>query len=106
MKSSKFQSDDGPSTFTADSDTESKAETITLLPAPTLKYKRLDYYYSKWGKSWKYRVRFFAVHIMLHMAQISAEHEFEGHCRDASESESRKWRSLERILLCVSFSTV
>ncbi|KAG6830282.1 hypothetical protein H0H92_001548 [Tricholoma furcatifolium] len=26
-----------------------------VLPAPSLKVKRVDYYYSRWGKTWKYR---------------------------------------------------
>lgn len=40
-------------------DTESKAETVVRdepLPSPSLKVKRVDYYYSRWTKSWKYRV--------------------------------------------------
>ena len=41
-------------------DAESKLTVVpeVALPPPTLKYKRLDYYYSRWGKTWKYRVRF------------------------------------------------
>jgi len=42
------------------SDNESKASTIVreeLLPVPSLKVKRVDHYYSRWGKTWKYRVR-------------------------------------------------
>jgi len=41
------------------SDNESKASTVVreeLLPVPSLKVKRVDYYYSRWGKTWKYRV--------------------------------------------------
>lgn len=37
------------------SDTE--APDATLAP-PTLKVKRVDYYYSRWSKEWKYRVCF------------------------------------------------
>ncbi|KAF9456240.1 hypothetical protein BDZ94DRAFT_1350405 [Collybia nuda] len=41
-------------------DAESKASVSTVfpgepLPIPSLKVKRLDYYYSRWGKTWKYR---------------------------------------------------
>jgi len=39
-------------------DTESKVSTIVKddeLPVPSLKVKRLDYYYSRWSKGWKYR---------------------------------------------------
>lgn len=38
----------------------SKATTVVKdesLPPPILKVKRVDYYYSKWTKSYKYRVR-------------------------------------------------
>ena len=44
-----------------DNETEHNASTAALLPAttplapPNLKVKRVDYYYSKWSKSWKYR---------------------------------------------------
>ncbi|TFK33149.1 P-loop containing nucleoside triphosphate hydrolase protein [Crucibulum laeve] len=42
-----------------DGDTESKVETITArdepLPIPSLKVKRVDNYYSRWTKGWKYR---------------------------------------------------
>jgi len=43
----------------ADSDAESNVSTIVRdepLPIPSLKVKRVDYYYSRWTKSWKYRV--------------------------------------------------
>ncbi|KAJ8454991.1 hypothetical protein ONZ45_g19093 [Pleurotus djamor] len=30
-------------------------EAVPDLPPPSLKLKRLDYYYSKWSKSWKYK---------------------------------------------------
>ncbi|KAG6843966.1 hypothetical protein H0H87_011337 [Tephrocybe sp. NHM501043] len=39
-------------------DTESKASTVVRdepLPVPSLKVKRLDHYYSRWSRSWKYR---------------------------------------------------
>ena len=42
-----------------DNDTESNVSTIIRdepLPIPSLKVKRVDYYYSRWTKSWKYRV--------------------------------------------------
>jgi hypothetical protein len=44
----------------SDDDGESKLTVVpdVVLPPPTLKYKRLDFYYSRWGKTWKYRVRF------------------------------------------------
>ncbi|KAF8956224.1 P-loop containing nucleoside triphosphate hydrolase protein [Flammula alnicola] len=41
-----------------DDDNESKVSTIVRddnLPVPSLKVKRVDYYYSWWTKSWKYR---------------------------------------------------
>ena len=45
-----------------DIDSESKVSTTVArdepLPIPSLKIKRVDYYYSRWGKQWKYRVRF------------------------------------------------
>lgn len=51
----------GPSEdASVDGDAESKASTIVKdeeLPAPALKVKRLDYYYSRWSKGWKYRVQ-------------------------------------------------
>lgn len=40
-------------------DHESKVSTVVRdepLPVPSLKVKRVDYYYSRWGKGWKYRV--------------------------------------------------
>ena len=40
-------------------DNESKVSTIVReepLPVPSLKVKRVDHYYSRWTKSWKYRV--------------------------------------------------
>jgi hypothetical protein len=50
------------------SDNESKASTIVRdepLPVPTLKVKRVDHYYSRWGKTWKYRVRCIVLTPML-----------------------------------------
>jgi hypothetical protein len=41
-----FDDDESKITMTAD---------VPLAP-PSLKVKRLDYYYSKWSKTWKYRV--------------------------------------------------
>jgi hypothetical protein len=40
---------------------ESKVSTVmqdpeTVTETPSLKIKRVDWYYSKWTKSWKYRV--------------------------------------------------
>jgi hypothetical protein len=46
------------SLYTADN--ESKVSTIVReepLPVPSLKVKRVDHYYSRWTKSWKYRVQ-------------------------------------------------
>ena len=43
-----------------DDDDDSKASTIARaepLPVPSLKVKRVDNYYSRWSKTWKYRVR-------------------------------------------------
>lgn len=42
-----------------DKDDESKASTVVRedLAPPSLKVKRVDHYYSKWYKGWKYRVR-------------------------------------------------
>ncbi len=57
MKSS---GESSSSTAEVDLDVESKASTIvkeeTLTP-PSLKIKRVDNYYSRWYKGWKYRVR-------------------------------------------------
>ena len=41
---------------------DDKSQTSTVvrddpLPVPSLKIKRVDLYYSRWSKSWKYRVR-------------------------------------------------
>jgi hypothetical protein len=80
-------------------DHESKVSTIVHdepLPAPSLKVKRVDYYYSRWGKSWKYRVS-----VLLNMSpgfsflSTISEHEFKGNGRDHPDSPSRKQRSLE-----------
>lgn len=55
---------------TGGDDTESKVSTTvaaptirggegtTLAPPPSFKVKRVDYYYSWWTRSWKYRVRY------------------------------------------------
>jgi hypothetical protein len=43
---------------TIEDDNESKVSTIVRdepLPVPSLKVKRVDFYYSRWTKSWKYR---------------------------------------------------
>ncbi|KAF9487583.1 P-loop containing nucleoside triphosphate hydrolase protein [Pleurotus eryngii] len=57
--SPKSSSVDLGSTIAGDhDDTESKAGTVketTDLPPPSLKLKRVDYYYSKWSKGFKYR---------------------------------------------------
>jgi len=42
-----------------DDDAKSATSTVVrdeLAPVPSLKVKRVDYYYSRWTKSWKYRV--------------------------------------------------
>ena len=43
-----------------DDDTRSTSSTVVReegpLPVPSLKIKRVDYYYSRWTKSWKYKV--------------------------------------------------
>jgi hypothetical protein len=90
---SKEQSSEDTSNFALDEDAESK---VTLnadvpLPPPVLKYKRLDHYYSKWGKTWKYRV----CHV-LHVAFVSRaetrtiEHELQGDRRGTPNQQS--WR--------------
>ncbi|KAJ7264526.1 P-loop containing nucleoside triphosphate hydrolase protein [Mycena haematopus] len=46
------------SAFEYDEDSESKVSTIARdepLPAASTKIKRLDYYYSRWSKGWKYK---------------------------------------------------
>jgi hypothetical protein len=56
----------GPSSQVAEEasiydDNESKITAVAKdehLPVPALKVKRVDYYYSWWTKSWKYRVQF------------------------------------------------
>ncbi|KAF8202628.1 P-loop containing nucleoside triphosphate hydrolase protein [Mycena galopus ATCC 62051] len=48
----------GSSAFEYDNDDESKVSTIVKdepLPAASTKIKRLDYYYSRWSKGWKYK---------------------------------------------------
>lgn len=46
----------------SDARSESKMSIATAvvrdeqLPVPSLKVKRVDHYYSKWSKSWKYKV--------------------------------------------------
>jgi len=43
-----------------DDDTRSTSSTVVRdegpVPVPSLKIKRVDYYYSRWTKSWKYKV--------------------------------------------------
>ena len=74
-------------------DAESKVTVVpeVALPPPTLKYKRLDYYYSRWGKTWKYRVRCFRPRYPLPGPMSSpgvAEHESEGHHGGSSHQQS------------------
>ncbi|KAF7354269.1 AAA domain-containing protein [Mycena venus] len=48
----------GSSAFEYDDDNESKVSTIVRdepLPPASTKIKRLDYYYSRWSKGWKYK---------------------------------------------------
>ncbi|KAG6835827.1 hypothetical protein H0H93_014300 [Arthromyces matolae] len=61
-------------------DNESHTATVRddeALPVPSLKIKRVDYYYSRWSKSWKYRVRFqvgnemFTAHSLLNQNMSS-----------------------------------
>ena len=87
-------------------DDESKVSTVipeVPLPAPTLKYKRLDYYYSRWGKGWKYRVRALSSFSCQSLSSgIITEYEPKGHRRDAPNYEGWRPRPLERFLLRVS----
>jgi len=50
-------------------DDESKAPTIAPrdepLPVPSLKVKRVDHYYSRWSRSWKYRVTLLSCNIRV-----------------------------------------
>ena len=53
------------------------------LPTPTLKVKRVDNYYSRWSKTWTYRVR--CCDIVMYGAQLMyslynrVEHELQEH---------------------------
>ncbi|RXW20918.1 hypothetical protein EST38_g4942 [Candolleomyces aberdarensis] len=47
--------DDNESTLTAVTAAHGKAEEKEALPIPSLKVKRVDNYYSRWSKAWKYR---------------------------------------------------
>ncbi|KAF9457884.1 hypothetical protein BDZ94DRAFT_1227214 [Collybia nuda] len=56
--SARNHDDDSDVVGISDHDSESKASTVVRaepLPVPSLKVKRVDYYYSRWGKTWKYR---------------------------------------------------
>ena len=74
---------------TIDDDNESQASTFIRnepLPVPSLKVKRVDNYYSRWSKTWKYRVSCWADFIMYSAQLISdictIEHELQEHSRD------------------------
>ena len=65
---------------------ESNVSTIVRdepLPVPSLKVKRVDYYYSRWTKSWKYRVCAHYPPIWIVFLCDSAEHELQGYCGDS-----------------------
>ncbi|KAG6812274.1 hypothetical protein H0H93_014390, partial [Arthromyces matolae] len=47
-----------PSVDSIDNGTDNESKTTVRdepLPVPSLKVKRLDHYYSRWSRSWKYR---------------------------------------------------
>jgi len=70
-----------------DDDGESKVSTIVRdepLPVPSLKVKRVDYYYSRWTKSWKYRVWTPILPQLIVRLRNSTEHEFQGYCGDTA----------------------
>lgn len=67
------------SLYTADN--ESKVSTIVReepLPVPSLKVKRVDHYYSRWTKSWKYRVTVSFHPSAFSIAHYFLEHKFQG----------------------------
>jgi hypothetical protein len=54
----------GSASVEYDDDTESKVSTIVRdepLPPASSKIKRVDYFYSRWSKGWKYKVCYFVV---------------------------------------------
>ena len=58
---------------TIDNDNESTVSTMIRgepLPVPSLKVKRVDHYYSRWSKSWKYRVSFRDIVHVLHPTDV------------------------------------
>ena|ERR1700761_6036215 len=80
------------STIDYDDDTESKVETIVRdepLPPASLKMKRVDYYYSRWGKQWKYRVLFQSFGLGATFDAFP-EYEFQSHCRDTAHYRRRE----------------
>ena len=64
-------------------DNESKAPTIAPrdedLPVPSLKVKRVDHYYSRWSRQWKYRVKLLLCEICMAVKRLYAEHELSYH---------------------------
>ena len=48
--------DDNESKLTLTATAPGKTEQQEALPIPSLKIKRVDNYYSRWSKGWKYRV--------------------------------------------------
>jgi hypothetical protein len=48
--------EDNESTLTAVTGGPVKGEEKESIPIPSLKVKRVDNYYSRWSKAWKYRV--------------------------------------------------
>lgn len=88
---------------TADDDdsdalSESKVSAFTVTrdessrPAPSLKVKRVDHYFSRWTKSWKYRVsrppHLFSLNTMNDTTL--SEHGCEGHCGEYSDPAERE----------------
>jgi hypothetical protein len=82
--SSRIDELDGPD---VGNDTESKISTVattvrgedTQLAAPSFKVKRVDYYYSWWTRSWKYRVRILVLWPLLKL-KLRLEHERQSCC--------------------------
>ncbi len=77
----------GLSAVDFDDDTESKVSTIVRdepLPPASTKIKRVDCYYSKWSKAWKYKVFLIISAIARHLTSTPVEHELEGDSGDAA----------------------
>lgn len=56
--SSLIKSEKSPAESFSTDDTQSETSTVLQEPtlvAPSLKVKKVDFYYSRWSKSWKYR---------------------------------------------------